>query len=251
LEINSGPPSPADVTAIDLRSYQEYLQKNRKPATVNRRMVAVKQWLFWAREKGMIERMPNFPKRVAEQKGQPKALSKAEQNRLLREVERRGKIRDIALVRLLMSCGLRVGELVSIKLDDLDIGERHGTVRVLGKGNKYREVPVPPEARKVLQIWLEERKKKHPDSEWLFSNRNGGHLSARYVEKVIENFGRFAGFNVHPHMLRHTMATNMLRSGTDLVVVADILGHANIATTAVYTRPGMADKARAVEGAEM
>lgn len=136
-----------------------------------------------------------------EQKAPPKALERVEQNRLLREAERRGRARDIALIRLMMSCGLRVGEAVTIRLTDLDISERHGSVTVQGKGNKYREVPVPSEARRAIRGWLEDR--KHQASEWLFPNRNDNHISARYVEQVIQNIGRFAGINVHPHISSH------------------------------------------------
>ncbi len=79
---------------------------------------------------------------------------------VLREIERRGKARDLALVRILMSCRLRVSEAVNIQLADLKIGERHGVVIVRsGKGNKYREVPIPPEARKAIKEWLAEREK--------------------------------------------------------------------------------------------
>lgn len=247
-------PEPSEVTGMDLRGFQEHLKndKRMKPASVNARMRAVQTWLKWAQLAGKIEKTPVFPKSVPVRKGPPKALDRREQNRLLREVERRGKARDVAMVRLLLSCGLRVGELVGVRTSDLDIGERHGVVTVrYGKGSVWREVPVPPEARKALRAWLAERNKKYPQSEWLFVNRSGGPLSARYVEKVVENYGRFAGLDIHPHVLRHTAATNMLRSGADLVTVADILGHADISTTAVYVRPSIADKARAAEGAEV
>mgnify|MGYP005833676619 CR=1 FL=1 len=253
------PFAPADVTGIDLRDYQSYLQnvkKNRrgqplKPATVNLYLEALQTFLKWALEAGHVARLPNFPKPVREQKGPPKALDRTEQNRLLREAERRGRARDVALVRLLMSCGLRVSEAVSVRVSDLDIGERHGVLTVRGKGNKYREVPIPPEARRALKAWLEEREKKHPGNEYLFPGRNGGHVTARYVEQLIKDLGRFARLEIHPHVLRHTAATNMIETGTDLVTVAQILGHSSLNATAVYTKPNVRRMAEALERGEV
>jgi len=243
---------PEDITSIDLREYQGYMQNLRglKPATINRRQAALEKYLKWAHKKGNIERLPGMPKSVKEQKASPKALKRSEQNRLLREVERRSNARDTALIRILMSCGLRVSEAVSIRLIDLDIGERHGTINVCGKGNKYREVPVPSEARHVVWEWMEERRKIYPDSDWLFPNRNGGHITARYAERMVKNIGKFVGLDIHPHILRHTAATNMLRTGADLVTVAHVLGHADLNTTAIYTKPDKLTLAKAVERGE-
>ncbi|MEW6424319.1 MAG: tyrosine-type recombinase/integrase [Bacillota bacterium] len=136
-------------------------------------------------------------------------------------------------------------------MDDLEIGDRYGIVVIRsGKGNKYREVPIPPEARKALKEWLAERDQKYPKSnQWLFPNRNGGHISTRHTEGIIKNYARFAGLDVHPHVLRHTCATNLIRSGYDLV--ADILRHANVSITAIYTKPSLRDKARALEISEV
>ncbi|GAB6159324.1 tyrosine recombinase [Desulfotomaculum varum] len=253
MDMSDKEPHPWDITSIDLREYQGYMQniQGLKPATVNRRMAALEKYIKWAYGKGYVDRLPAFPKTIREQKAPPKALERVEQNRLLREVERRGKARDVALIRILMSCGLRVGEAISIRLADINIGERHGSVTVRGKGNKYREVPVPPEARRAIREWLEERVKRHPDSEWLFPNRKGGHITARYIERMVKNIGKFAGLDIHPHVLRHTAATNMVRTGADLVTVAQILGHADLNTTAIYTKPDRKTMMEALEKGEM
>lgn len=174
----------------------------------------MRRWLNWAKKAGYIDRLPSFPRQVSKQKIRPKALERREQNRLLRETERRGKARDLALIRLLLSCGLRVGEAVTLRVDDLNLGERHGRVVVQrGKGNKYRVVPVPVKARKVLRDWLAERNKNFPESVWLFPNKKGGHISTRYAEQVVGELARRAGIECSPHTLRHTCATNMLRLG--------------------------------------
>lgn len=243
-----------DVTSIDLRDYQAYMQNVQRlmPATINRRIAAIEKYIRWAHGKGYIDRLPAFPKIVRQQKAPPKALGRVEQNRLLRETERRGKARDIALVRLMMSCGLRVSEAVSIRPVDMDIGERHGSVTVRGKGNKYREVPVPPEARRAIREWVEVLTKSYPGSDWLFPNRDGSrHITVRNAEQVVKNIGKFAGLDIHPHILRHTAATNMMKTGSDIVTVAEVLGHANLNTTAIYTRPDRKTMSEALEKGEL
>ncbi|OPY61674.1 MAG: Tyrosine recombinase XerC [Pelotomaculum sp. PtaU1.Bin065] len=229
---HKGSLDPGDVTSIDLREYQGYLQniKKRKPAGINLYMKAIKVFLKWALNESHINRIPVFPKHVQEQKAPPKALERNEQNRLLREVERRGNLRDMALVRLLMSCGLRVSEVAALQVSDLETGERHGKLTVRqGKGNKWREVPVPTEARKVIREWLAERDKKSAASPWLFPNRIGGHITARCVEQVIGKLAKFADLDIYPHALRH----------------------ASLTTTAVYTKPDSRTMADAVERGEV
>lgn len=246
---------PEQITSIDLREYQSFLQNVRglKPATINRRMAALEKYLKWVKQAGYISRLPNFPKTIREQKVPPKALGRTEQNRLLREAEKRCNTRDVALLRLLMSCGLRVSEAVSIRLMDLDIGERHGQVIVRGKGNKWRKVPIPSDARKALREWFANREllPAYTNCPWLFPSRKGEYISARYVEQVVKNLGLFAGLNINPHILRHTAATNMIRSGADLVTVAQVLGHANLNTTAIYTKPDNRTMEEALERGEV
>lgn len=242
-------PSPERVTSVDLREWQSFLRgaKGLKPNTVNRRLKAVKAWLTWAVKEGLAPRVPEFPKDVPQAKQAPQSLGRAEVNRLLREVEKEGDARDTALIRLLLSCGLRISEAVSLKVSDLDLGERRGVVTVrYGKGSKHREVPVPPEARKALRAWLE----KHPGGEWLFPGPNG-HLTVSSAWRVVKKYAWRAKLpSLRPHQLRHTCAKNMLRAGADLATVAGVLGHSRLDTTAVYVRPSLSDMAAALERGE-
>jgi integrase/recombinase XerC len=247
---------PEKITSIDLREYQSWMRnvRNLKPNTVNRRMKALKSWLSWCVKEGLAPRLPDFPRGVPEARGAPEALDRAEVNRLLREVEKEGNARDAALVRLMLSCGLRVSEAVSLRLEDVDIGERRGVITVRsGKGGKYREVPVPPAARKALREWLAVRGKKHPRSPWLFPGvADEKHLTPGAAWRVVKKYAWKARIpDLHPHTLRHTCATNMLRAGANLVEVASVLGHARLDTTAVYTKPSMAELARAAERGEV
>ncbi|RYY85268.1 MAG: tyrosine recombinase XerC [Comamonadaceae bacterium] len=152
--------------------------------------------------------------------------------------------RDAAMVELLYGCGLRVGELVGLDAQasgtargwiDLQAGEAH----VLGKGSKRRSVPVGRKAAEALQHWLAVRAlHPHAGAEALFTGRHGARLSAQGVWQRLKQRGQQAGLAmpVHPHMLRHSFASHVLQSSGDLRAVQELLGHANIGTTQVYTR---------------
>ncbi len=247
-------PDPVKVTSVDLREYQSHMRvRGLKPNTVNRRLKAVKAWLRWAVEEGLAPRLPDFPKDVPQARKAPQALERAEQNRLLRELEKEGDARDRALVRLMLSCGLRLSEACGLRTEDVSLDGRQAAVTVRrGKGGKWREIPLPSEARKALTTWLEERERKGIRSEWLFPGRvPSEHLSASAAWRAVKKYAWKARLpRLWPHMLRHTCATNMLRGGADLVTVAKTLGHARLDATRLYTRPSMADMARALERGE-
>lgn len=151
--------------------------------------------------------------------------------------------RDAAMVELLYGSGLRVGELTGLDLQasahalgwvDLQAGEAH----VLGKGGKRRSVPVGRQCLEALQVWLVHRNAKTWEVPALFLGRNGTRLSAQSVWQRLQSRSQQAGLAtpVHPHMLRHSFASHLLQSSGDLRAVQELLGHANITTTQVYTR---------------
>jgi integrase/recombinase XerC len=145
-------------------------------------------------------------------------------------------VRDLAIMELFYSSGLRLAELVGLQLGDLDLKDR--TVRVLGKGSKTRIVPVGRQALAALQAWLAERAAiARPDERAVFVGRNGRRLGARAVQLRVAEFAKRRGIDVkvHPHLFRHSFATHLLESSQDLRGVQELLGHANISTTQVYT----------------
>jgi len=111
-----------------------------------------------------------------------------------------------------------------------------------GKGDKYREVPLNATARRVLEKYASEL-----EGGWLFPGRHGGHITTRAAEKALARFGRLAGVDVTPHMLRHTFGKMLVDAGESLDRVATLMGHSNLNTTARYTKPSMQDLERAVE----
>lgn len=142
--------------------------------------------------------------------------------------------RDQALLELFYSSGLRLSELVGLNLDQLDLAG--ALVRVLGKGSKTRDLPIGSKAREALQQWLAIRTQCNPIDGAVFVSRQGKRIGARAVQLRVREAGvRELGQHLHPHMLRHSFASHMLESSQDLRAVQELLGHADIATTQIYT----------------
>ena len=144
--------------------------------------------------------------------------------------------RDRAILELFYSSGLRLAELSGLDLGDLDLGD--AMVRVMGKGAKTRIVPIGGYAREAVLAWLNVRAACARESEQaLFVNRNGTRLGARAIQQRVAVWAQRQGLGrrVHPHMLRHSFASHLLESSSDLRAVQELLGHADISTTQVYT----------------
>ncbi|MFP5421254.1 MAG: tyrosine recombinase XerC [Gammaproteobacteria bacterium] len=142
--------------------------------------------------------------------------------------------RDQAMLELFYSSGLRLSELVGLNLDGLDLPA--GLVRVIGKGNKTRELPLGRMAREAMQQWLPLRALANPSDGAVFISQQGRRIGPRAVQLRVRQAGvRELGQHLHPHMLRHSFASHMLESSQDLRAVQELLGHADIATTQVYT----------------
>ncbi|MCF6217320.1 MAG: tyrosine recombinase XerC [Gammaproteobacteria bacterium] len=146
------------------------------------------------------------------------------------------QLRDFTMIELMYSCGLRLTELVTLDMSGLDLNS--AMVRVLGKGNKTREVPVGSKAVAALRDWLKIRPSlANTDETALFVGKQGKRLTPRAVQKRIKEQGLRQGLmaNVHPHRLRHSFASHLLESSGDLRAVQELLGHADISTTQIYT----------------
>ncbi|HHJ16984.1 MAG TPA: tyrosine recombinase XerC [Gammaproteobacteria bacterium] len=158
--------------------------------------------------------------------------------------------RDLAMMELMYSSGLRLAELVGLDLQQLDL--QQGQVRVLGKGSKTRVVPVGRTALEVLRNWLKTRALHCADGETaLFINRSGKRLGARSVQQRMRRWALQQGLDsrLHPHMLRHSFATHVLESSGDLRAVQELLGHANLSTTQIYTHLDFQSLARVYDKA--
>jgi len=175
-------------------------------------------------------RAPKAPRRL------PKTLDVDQTARLLDwDSDDPLAIRDRAIMELLYSSGLRLSELLNLEVSDLDL--KDGTVRVTGKGRKTRVVPVGRHARSALQQWLPLRATFTSQASALFLSRRGERLAPRTVQQRLQQWGNKRGLpmRLHPHMLRHSCASHVLESSSDLRAVQELLGHADIATTQIYT----------------
>lgn len=193
----------------------------------------------WLGQRGEIAANPvdgiHAPK---SSKALPKALSTDEMSRLLaREVETILEIRDRAMSELFYSSGLRLAELAALDMDGLP-GLLAGEVRVMGKRRKERLVPVGRFAREAVALWAQQRDQlAQPGEIALFVSRRGVRISMRMIQICLQRLAAKQGLpvRVHPHMLRHSFATHLLQSSGDLRAVQEMLGHASIASTQVYT----------------
>src|SRR5919199_706309 len=239
----------ASVTPSDILDYKAHLRtvQRRQAATVNRRLAALRKFFLWAQATGRIAELPTATvKGVPSGPRMPKSLAKREVDRLLREAEKAGNKRNLAILLLLRHTGLRVGELCNLRLSDISISERKGSVLVRsGKGDKDRIVPLNHDVRESLDAYLAVRPTVNDDH--LFIGQRGEPLQTDAVQLVVRKFARRAGLaGVTPHVLRHTFAKHVLDAGEDLATVSRLLGHERLETTAIYTEPTAADLEEAV-----
>lgn len=241
------------VTPTDLREYRGYLRtvERKQAATINRRLAALRRFFVWAKGAGKIAELPTEQVTgVPAAPRTPKALAKRDVDRLLREAERHGNARNLAILLTLRHTGLRVGELCNLRLGDVTLSERKGEVLVRGgKGNKDRTVPLNNDVRRALAAYRAVRPTVADDH--LFVGQRGEPLKPQGVQQVVAKYARRAGLpEVTPHVLRHTFAKHVLDAGEDLATVQRLLGHERLETTAIYTQPTARDLETAVRRLE-
>ncbi|MAZ67287.1 hypothetical protein CL652_00760 [bacterium] len=247
---------PKDITETKVREFRMWLnrQTTQRGETLKRRtqnyyLIAIRAFLKFLRKRGVTSLSPERIELAKVPQRDLDLITRAELNRLLAapmKAHRDGEtendkiraLRDNAILQLLFSTGLRVSELVSLD-SDIDLSKDEMSIR--GKGDKVRVVFFSPEAKKAVQRYLDERKDL---DEALFVNmgrnaneRNELRLSTRSVERIVKHYATRAGITkkVTPHVVRHSFATDLLQNGADIRSVQALLGHANIATTQVYT----------------
>jgi integrase/recombinase XerC len=233
--------------SIDFRLIREYFGRlfgKYTRTTIARKVSALRSFFAFLEKRGLSPGNPaadvSTPK---QEKTLPTYLPVDDMFRLLDRPDREKPLglRDRAMLEVLYSCGIRVSELAGLNMSSVDFDQR--LVRVVGKGNKERIVPIGREALKALQAYLEAslkvRKKAGGDSRTspLFVNYRGGRLSTRSIGKIVKKYGREGGLmvDITPHSLRHTFATHLLDGGADLRSVQELLGHVSLSTTQKYT----------------
>lgn len=223
----------------DVQQYIDYLVSKRKSAsTINKLWNAIKAYSKWSGKRETIDDISVV--KVADPKKQaPQALEKNERNKLIREIDRSGSKRDIAILMTMLMTGLRVSELVSLDRLDVDLSDRKGMLVVrAGKGNKERILPLNVEARRSIQKYIEERTDTHPA---LFVSNRQQRISIRSVQHLMEKHGHNA------HKMRHSFITGLVRAGEDISVIQSLSGHSSADMILRYSMPSIEDKQEAVE----
>ncbi len=227
-------------------------RRGQAPRSIQRRLSALRSFCKFLLREAVISanpasdvQAPKAPKHL------PATLDVDQMNQLLsfRTDETLG-VRDQAIMELFYSSGLRLSELTGLDLEDLDLRDR--TVRVLGKGSRARILPVGRYAVTALERWLVERATLPAvDQKAVFISARGRRIGARSVQTRIAAWAKLRGLpvHVHPHMFRHSFATHLLESSQDLRGVQELLGHANIATTQIYTHLDFQHLARIYDAA--
>jgi integrase/recombinase XerC len=242
-----GRPAPAQVESVDIRSYLAHLHSSSLMASsVQRALAALRTFFRFLTTEGVCTVNPAravpHPRRT---RPLPEVISETQVDLLMGGFQDTpaGR-RDLAITELLYAAGLRVGELVSLDLADVEFGQR--LLRVRGKGRKTRVVPFGRRAVNALRAYLPERGRwlggRTGDEQPLFVNQRGGRITDRSVRRILDAavLRTAALHRLHPHALRHAFATHMLEAGMDLRAIQELLGHSTLATTQIYTHVDLA-----------
>lgn len=234
--------TPTDVKLDDLQRFAAWIhERGIGPKSQARILSGVRTFYHYLVVDGYLEvdptellESPHLPKHL------PEYLTTEEVDRLEAAIDLTSAEghRNRAIIEVFFSCGLRVSELVELKLSNLFLNERF--MRVVGKGGKERLVPISQRAVGELELWFDDRRQmriKPGEEDYVFLNRRGHHLTRTMILIMVKRLGEAAGIKktLSPHTLRHSFATALLRGGADLRVIQVLLGHADIATTEIYT----------------
>ena len=236
-----------EITTEHIISYlEEITKKGFKKSTRSRIYSTLNQFYSYEKTKGRIAKNPmDTIGRPQISRSLPKTLSEEEVDLLLNYIrispeggetdfQKKKRLRSLCLIEILYSTGMRVSELVNLKVRDIDILKR--TVRITAKGDKERKVYFTTSTKKVIEGWMSFLPN---GSSYLFPSHSGvGHLTRDSVNKILFIFAKNLGFDkkkLSPHKLRHAFATHLLNRGADIRVIQELLGHSNIATTEIYT----------------
>jgi site-specific recombinase XerD len=236
------------VIELDLVVHKKHLQGSGEAViTINRKLASINSFLKYMHQEGIINEAIAVGVIKDKDKRQFKGLEDRDLWKLRNEIHREGNLMHICIIEILLQTGIRVSELVNIKLSDIIITERKGSLQVIGKGNAKRTVPLNKDARKAIEKYLEVR--QDDGSEYLFIGQRGA-IKRNAVNLILESYGERLQIKVTPHMVRHTLGYNLVKKNIPITTIQQILGHESITTTNLYTQTPQDDMVKALEGLE-
>lgn len=236
-----------DITAInefDLIRYKKYLNAKEKTViTANRKLASVNAFCRYLYDARLIAESYNVKLTKNRDKREYKGLTPEELNKLHDHILKTGNLLHTCIIELLMGTGIRVSELTGITLNDISLDENNSYIRVLGKGNVNRTLPLNREARQAVANYIDYRGEKQIQS--LLVGQRGA-LGRGAVEIILGKYGEKLGIAITPHKLRHSLAYKLIKAGTPMTTIQQILGHESILTTNLYTQTTEQDKVDAL-----
>ena len=244
-----------NLTRLYITSYKIHLTENGYSInTINKKINSLHSFNFFLVSKNLCTEKVVYPNKdkIKIARGSEKEIdvfSDEEVERILFYLEDRSRVnlRDKGVILILLYTGLRVSELVNLKIQDIDF--LTSTLKVVGKGGKYREVPLKMEVSEGIKEYMEKERQAHKysSSEYLFLTQRAGKMDKDTVNKILNRKGKYLNLKMKPHKFRHTFCTRLLSKGVELTTVAKLAGHSNIQTTATfYINTSREDKKQAV-----
>ncbi|MGB9839914.1 site-specific tyrosine recombinase XerD [Thermovenabulum sp.] len=239
---NNGVKTFNEVNRANIISYLLFLQrKKRASSSILRSLAAIKTFYHFLLRERIIEEDPTYNLDTPKlEKKLPRVLTVEEVEKLLASPDKEDLwgLRDRTMLELLYATGIRVSELISLKVEDVNL--EMGYLKCMGKGSKERIIPIGSVATSFLNLYINEIRKKllkNKECDYLFFNHQGKSLTRQGFWKIIKKYARRANINkeITPHTLRHSFATHLLENGADLRSVQEMLGHSDISTTQIYT----------------
>lgn len=224
------------INRMNINAYVRTLRERKlAPTSVIRKVASLRGFFKWATSSGILEKNPAA---TLEQPKTPQRLPKVVSVKEIDEMLHNNLTPlELVMMELLYSCGLRVSELVNLKLNDIDLSSKY--IRCFGKGSKERIIPIGEQAKAMLQEYFPTRdllvKKYNLTTKNLLIKDNGHFVTRQDVYNFIHAQGKLIHKNISPHTLRHSFATHLLENGADLRVVQELLGHSDVSTTQLYT----------------
>lgn len=242
---------PENVIMMDLQDYRNYLLniKRQKASTINNKIAALKEYFFFLQSNSIIKTNPseNLKKIRTNKPVAPKSFSDSDFRKIKRYVYRSQKELWIVIFELLSKTGVRVSELINIRLTDININERSGNLRVIGKNQKERNIPLHLDARKAIVAYMGVRNNAFISSEHLLISERKQPFTRSGIFKMLKRWENDTNIKIHPHMFRHHFAIQVLNTpNADINTVQYLLGHESIESSAIYLKVRQEDLEKSI-----